>query len=59
MWKSERHQPLEGGVIAVLGAAAAEAEELLLLESDLDLAAADEAKRRLKMFMDAVRQTTP
>ena len=42
-------------VLAVLGAAAREAEELIALEQDLTDAAAREADRRLKLFMRAAR----
>jgi len=41
--------------LAVLGAAAREAEELLA-EKDLDQAAESEANRRLRLFMRSARQ---
>jgi hypothetical protein len=44
-------------VLAVLAAAAREAEELLALEKDLTPEASSEADRRLKIFMQAARQT--
>jgi len=44
-------------VLAVLAAAAREAEELLAEEQMLDRNALDEADRRLKLFMRAARQT--
>lgn len=43
-------------VLAVLAAAAREAEELLAQEKDLTPEAATEADRRLKNFMRAARQ---
>jgi hypothetical protein len=48
----------EGGMatLAVLAAAAREAEELLSAEPDLEPEAADEANRRLQLFMRAARQ---
>jgi hypothetical protein len=42
--------------LAVLAAAAREAEELLSSELELEPAAIDEANRRLKLFMQAARQ---
>lgn len=42
--------------LAVLAAAAREAEELLSVELDLEPAAVGEANRRLKRFMQAARQ---
>jgi hypothetical protein len=42
--------------LAVLAAAAREAEELLSIELELEPAAIDEANRRLKLFMQAARQ---
>ena len=44
-------------VLAVLAAAAREAEELIAEDETLDVAALDEANRRLKLFMRAARQT--
>jgi hypothetical protein len=44
-------------VLAVLAAAAREAEELIAEEQMLDRDALDEANRRLKLFMRAARQT--
>jgi hypothetical protein len=56
MWK-----PREGdekmAVLAVLAAAAREAEELIAEEDLLDRDALDEANRRLKLFMRTARQT--
>ncbi len=43
-------------VLAVLAAAAREAEELIA-EDDFDADALDEANRRLKLFMKVARQT--
>ncbi len=43
-------------VLAVLAAAAREAEELVAAEPDLDREASAEAKRRLQLFMRAARQ---
>jgi predicted amidohydrolase len=43
-------------VLAVLAAAAREAEELIAVELDLDPAARTEADRRLKLFMRRARQ---
>jgi hypothetical protein len=45
-------------VLAVLGAAAREAEELIAVEQDLTEAAAHEADRRLKLFMQAAREVS-
>lgn len=42
--------------LAVLAAAAREAEELLSVEIDLEQDAIDEANRRLKLFMQTARQ---
>lgn len=42
--------------LAVLAAAAREAEELLSVEVDLEQASIDEANRRLKLFMHTARQ---
>lgn len=48
----------DGGMatLAVLAAAAREAEELLAEEPDIDAEAVAEADRRLKLFMRAARQ---
>jgi hypothetical protein len=43
-------------VLAVLAAAAREAEELLAVEPDLDRWTVDEANRRMKQFMRVARQ---
>jgi hypothetical protein len=43
-------------VLAVLSAAAREAEELLAQDPDLDRGAIDEANRRLKQFLRTARQ---
>jgi hypothetical protein len=43
-------------VLAVLSAAAREAEELLAQDPDLDRGAIDEANRRLKHFLRTARQ---
>jgi hypothetical protein len=42
--------------MAVLAAAAQEAEELLALGEELDEETRDEANRRLRLFMNAARQ---
>ena len=42
--------------LAVLAAAAREAEELLSVEVDLEQDSIDEANRRLKLFMQTARQ---
>jgi hypothetical protein len=44
-------------VLAVLAAAAREAEELIAEDELLDPEALDEANRRLKLFMRAARET--
>jgi hypothetical protein len=44
-------------VLAVLAAAAREAEELIAEDDTLDPEALDEANRRLKLFMKVARQT--
>ena len=44
-------------VLAVLAAAAREAEELIAEDQMLDPDALDEANRRLKLFMKVARQT--
>jgi hypothetical protein len=46
----------EAAVLAVLAAAAREAEELLTQELDLEAGSVDEANRRLQLFM-RVRQS--
>lgn len=46
----------EMAVLAVLAAAAREAEELIAVEVDLDPQARAEADRRLKLFMRRARQ---
>ena len=43
-------------LLAVLAAAAQEAEELLAVGDELTREARDEAGRRLRLFMDAARQ---
>ena len=54
-----RDETPDGGVatLAVLAAAAREAEELLSVELDLEPAAVAEANRRLTLFMRAARNT--
>lgn len=49
-------EPDELAVLAVLAAAAREAEELLAQSEDLTTGATDEANRRLRAFMAAARQ---
>lgn len=44
-------------ILAVLAAAAREAEELLADETAVPVASTQEANRRVKMFMEAARQT--
>jgi hypothetical protein len=56
MWKSSGDND-KMAVLAVLAAAAREAEELIAEEQMLDRDALDEANRRLKLFMRAARQT--
>jgi hypothetical protein len=55
MWKSPGNDKM--AVLAVLAAAAREAEELIAEEQMLDREALEEANRRLKLFMRAARQT--
>lgn len=43
-------------VLAVLAAAAREAEELLAVDPELDQGTVDEANRRLQLFMRTARQ---
>jgi hypothetical protein len=49
-------EPADMGALAVLAAAAREAEELVAAEPDLDKSTIEEADRRLKRFMRAARQ---
>jgi hypothetical protein len=56
MWRSHENNE-KMAVLAVLAAAAREAEELIAEEEMLDREALDEANRRLKLFMRAARQT--
>lgn len=53
-----KNKDSNGGMatLAVLAAAAREAEELLSVEIDLEQDAVDEANRRLKLFMQTARQ---
>lgn len=52
----ERREPHDMSALAVLAAAAREAEELLAAEPDLEKGSIDEANRRMKDFMRAARQ---
>jgi hypothetical protein len=54
--KESRDQREEMAVLAVLTAAAREAEELIAADEDLDGEAAGEANRRLRLFMRSTRQ---
>jgi hypothetical protein len=54
-----RHDDEKMAILAVLAAAAREAEELLALDDgEIPAESANEADRRLKLFMQAARQTT-
>jgi hypothetical protein len=53
--KESRDQREEMAVLAVLTAAAREAEELIAADEDLDRAAEAEANRRLRLFMRSTR----
>lgn len=52
----ERREPYDMSALAVLAAAAREAEELLAAEPDLEKGSIDEANRRMRDFVRAARQ---
>jgi hypothetical protein len=54
--RQHKEYPQQRGVLAVLAAAAREAEELLAIESNLDQGIIGEANRRIELFMRAARQ---
>ena len=54
--RQPKDDPEQMAVLAVLAAAAREAEELLAVDPELDQGTVDEANRRLQLFMRTARQ---
>lgn len=54
--RQPKDDPEQMAMLAVLAAAAREAEELLAAEPALDRGTVDEANRRLELFMRTARQ---
>jgi hypothetical protein len=54
--RGSKQEPQDMAALAVLAAAAREAEELLAAEPELEKGTIDEANRRMKQFMRAAKQ---